>query len=252
APAGPLPLWATQNCQNVRGGYSAGRLHVLGTENHRLQSLGLCYRPNNNMRRRRTPDQQSRGLSSGGSCIASWVPGHGSEDGLEQLAEGDATVNELTQPHGARLPAFSRHNARSRGRVASGNDAGRPAAILWADSVDLAGRDGSVDSGIVVAGNLGSLRRVRGRIGGWIGDRIGGRIRGRIRGRFRGRAGGREGTTPRPHAQHQRGGHERQTAHEHDEGEKGVACFQAYDGQVDMYLKLLPGWRTDDHDVIVS
>ena len=130
APAGPLPLWATQNCQNVRGGYSAGRLHVLGTEHHRLQSLGLCYRPDNNMRRRRTPDQQARGLSSGGSCIASWVPGHGSEDGLEQLAEGDATVKELAQPHGARLPAFSRHPAGSRGRGASGNDAGRPAAIL--------------------------------------------------------------------------------------------------------------------------
>src|SRR5437879_3696800 len=93
----------------------------------------------------------------------------------------------------------------------------------WAHSVDLAGRDGSVDSGVVVAGNLGSLRRVRGRIGGWIGDRIGGWIRGRIRGRFRGRAGGREGTTPRPHAQHQRGGHDGQTAQEPDQGGKGGA-----------------------------
>src|SRR5437899_1097093 len=84
------------------------------------------------------------------------------------------------------------------------------------------------------------------------GHRIGGWIRGRIRHRFRGRTGGREGTAPRPHAQHQGGGHKRQTAHEHDEGEKGVACFQAYNAQVDMNLKLLPGWRTDDYKVIVS
>src|SRR5207244_6467707 len=119
-----------------------------------------------------------------------------------------------------------------------------------ADSVDLAGRERSIDSGVVVGGNLGSLRR--GRIGGWIGDRIGGWIRGRIRHRFRGRTGGREGTAPRTHAQHQGGGHKRQTAHEHDEGEKGVACCQGYNAQVDMNLKLLPGWRTDDHNVIVS
>src|SRR5207245_5498495 len=88
----------------------------------------------------------------------------------------------------------------------------------WAHSVDLAGRDGSVDSGVVVAGNLGSLRRVRGGIGGWIGGRIGGWIRGRIRGRFRGGAGGREGTTPRPPAPQQSVGQERPTDHEHDEG----------------------------------
>src|SRR5207237_2984152 len=54
------------------------------------------------------------------------------------------------------------------------------------------------------------------------------------------------------YAQHQGGGHEPQTADEHDEGEKGVACFQAYDGQLDMNLKRLPRWRTDDHNVIVS
>src|SRR2546421_6969475 len=49
---------------------------------------------------------------------------------LEQLAGGDATFSELAQPRGARLPALSRHPARSRGRGTSGNDAGRPAAIL--------------------------------------------------------------------------------------------------------------------------
>jgi len=38
-PAGPLPLWTTQKCLNVRGRYSSGRLHLLGTEHHRLQSL---------------------------------------------------------------------------------------------------------------------------------------------------------------------------------------------------------------------
>ena len=65
-----------------------------------------------------------------------------------------------------------------------------PRQSWWADSVDLAGRDGSVDSGVVVAGILRGCRRVRGRIGGWIGDRIGGWIRGRIRGRFRSRSGG--------------------------------------------------------------
>src|SRR5438445_10832601 len=60
-----------------------------------------------------------------------------------------------------------------------------------AHSVDLAGRDGSGDSGVVVAGNVGSLRRVRGRVGGWVGDGIAGAVRGRAGGRCRGRHGAR-------------------------------------------------------------
>jgi len=66
------------------------------------------------MRRRRPPDEQARGLSSGGSGIASWAPAPEPKDGLEQLAGGDATVSELAQPHGVSLPAIRGTCAFSR------------------------------------------------------------------------------------------------------------------------------------------
>ena len=130
APAGPLPLWATQNCQNVRGGYSAGRLHVLGTEHHRLQSSGLFIAGTTTCvgaghRISRPGDCRRAGHASLPGC-----QGTDRRTGLEQPVEGEVTVSELAQPRSARLPAFSRHPASSRGRGTSGNDAGRPAAIL--------------------------------------------------------------------------------------------------------------------------
>jgi len=60
----------------------------------------------------------------------------------------------------------------------------------WADSVDLAGRDGAIEAGVVVRGILGSLRRIRGRIGSWIGRGIRVRIGEWIGSRFGGRTGG--------------------------------------------------------------
>src|SRR2546430_11657026 len=115
APAGPMPQCATQNWQNVRGGYSAGRLHVLGTEHHRLQSPGLFIAGTATSS---APDAGSAGpgILVRRSGISSWTPGHRSEDGLEQLTGGDATFSGLTQPTDARLTAFSEQPPRYRQR----------------------------------------------------------------------------------------------------------------------------------------
>src|SRR5256885_5071130 len=128
--------------------------------------LVFFRRWDNNMRQRRTPDQQARGLLSGG--LAS-LPGHrGTDRGTGLSNSPEAMPRSANWPSRA-APACLRFRSTPRvleevvRRQTMRDDL---PTILAADSVDLAGSDGSVDSGVVGGGNLGGAPKVQGGIRG--------------------------------------------------------------------------------------